>query len=274
MAAAANRRAVLLGAAAFLYAVVFGADLTWEHPGLGIGHGFYLAIAVLALAGGLRLGAAAGVLAVVLYAAATVTNPHVSSSDVLSAATAIRAVTFVSMGALVGWYAGANRRLVGELEVLARRDVLTGLPNTRAFEAAITRRLDTERPFTLLLGDMDALTQLNHERGHAQGNDELRAVAERLRGALGPDDDVARVGDDEFAVLASASTTDEAAQLATRLERLASRERTITFGWSSFPQDGINALSLFRAADERLYARKFVHGRRFGEAPPSIPRTG
>ena len=38
----------------------------------------------------------------------------------------------------------------------------------------------------------------------------------------------------------------------------------ITFGWSSFPQDGENALSLYRAADERLYARKLVRGRRHG----------
>ena len=32
----------------------------------------------------------------------------------------------------------------------------------------------------------------------------------------------------------------------------------VTFGWATFPQDGDNALSLYRAADERLYARRVI----------------
>jgi hypothetical protein len=41
----------------------------------------------------------------------------------------------------------------------------------------------------------------------------------------------------------------------------------IAFGWSVFPQEGANALSLYRAADERLYARKLVRGERRGGHP-------
>jgi hypothetical protein len=33
----------------------------------------------------------------------------------------------------------------------------------------------------------------------------------------------------------------------------------VTFGWAAYPQDGSNALSLYRAADERLYARRIIH---------------
>jgi hypothetical protein len=40
----------------------------------------------------------------------------------------------------------------------------------------------------------------------------------------------------------------------------------ITFGWAVYPTDGENALSLYRAADERLYARKLVRGERAGRS--------
>jgi hypothetical protein len=42
----------------------------------------------------------------------------------------------------------------------------------------------------------------------------------------------------------------------------------MTFGWSVFPHEGGNALSLYRAADERPYARKLIRGGRRGELTP------
>ena len=263
--AALTKQRLLVATSLTLFAVVFVADAVWERPGLGIGHFFYLAIALLALAGGVRLGAAAGAAAAVLYATATVIDPHIASSDVLTIGMVIRAATFISIGMLIGWYASGYRALVGELQVLVQRDQLTGLPNTRAFEAAITRRLEGGRAFALLVGDMDALMAINHEQGRAHGNDVLRTLADLLQQSLGPEDEIARVGGDEFAIISPTQTSEEAAHLATRLERAASGESPITFGWSSYPQDGENALSLYRAADERLYARKLIRGRRLGD---------
>src|SRR5205085_11314765 len=99
----------------------------------------------------------------------------------------------------------------------------------------------------------------------AHGNDVLRVLADRLRHLIGPNDEIARVGGDEFAVLTSATSAEEAARLAARLEAQTASDGPVTFGWASFPSDGENALSLFRAADERLYARKLVRGRRLGD---------
>src|SRR3989442_1971330 len=155
--AALTKQRLLVATSLTLCAVVFVADAVWERPGLGIGHFFDLAIALLALAGGVRLGAAAGAAAAVLYALATVIDPHVASGEVLTIGMVIRATTFISIGMLIGLYASGYRGLVDELQVLVQRDQLTGLPNTRAFEAAITRRLESGRAFALLLGDMDAL---------------------------------------------------------------------------------------------------------------------
>jgi diguanylate cyclase (GGDEF)-like protein len=88
-----------------------------------------------------------------------------------------------------------------------------------------------------------------------------------LGSALRPEDEVARVGGDEFAVLTSLGRAEEAAALAGRLEAgMVRQDGAITFGWAVFPTDGENALSLYRAADERLYARKLVRGERAGRS--------
>jgi diguanylate cyclase len=104
------------------------------------------------------------------------------------------------------------------VRVLAERDFLTGLPNTRAFEAAITRRLEADVPFALLIGDMDRLKAINDERGHSEGDETLQRLAEVLGGAIGAEDEVARVGGDEFAVLTPARTGQDAGRAAGRLE--------------------------------------------------------
>src|SRR4029077_14616701 len=92
-----------------------------------------------------RLGAPPGLAATGLYAGDVVLNPHIQSGEVLRLGTLTRAVTYVTIGGLIGWFAGRTRTMLAELRVLAERDSLTGLPNTRAFEAAITRRLAAGR---------------------------------------------------------------------------------------------------------------------------------
>ena len=75
------------------------------------------------------------------YAIGVYLNPDVPVAGLPTLATGIRSITYVSVGLVVGFYASRNRaltarlsELMDELHVLADRDVLTGLPNTRAFE--------------------------------------------------------------------------------------------------------------------------------------------
>jgi diguanylate cyclase (GGDEF)-like protein len=258
MPAALSRR-LLLVCAGSSAAAIFASFLLWERPGLGIGHFYYLSIALAALAGGAFVGATAGLIATGLYVAGVLLNNHVPSHELLTTGTVTRGFTYVTIGALMGWFAARNRAMVDELKVLAERDVLTGLPNTRAFESAITRRLAAGRQFALLVADMDALKDFNRDEGFTAGNDALRRLADRLATSLGPDDDIARVGSDEFAILASVANPDGAAQLAAHLERMLADDRAkATLGWAAFPQEGDNALALYRAASERLYARKVM----------------
>lgn len=260
---AAHLTRLFVSTAAFIYAAVFVAFLFLERPGLGIGHFYYLAIALLALALGPLWGAAAGVLAAGLYAAGVLLNHAVPSSEIFTISTPIRLVTYVAIGTLLGWFAAHYRDANAELQILAQRDLVTGLPNTRAFERAIDRRLASGAPFALLVGDLDLL-RLVEDRDHA-----LRRVSDSLAGALGPESDVARVGADEFAVLTPSDSVEQAAQLAAWLERnLCEEGSPVTFGWSAYPREGENALTLYRAADERLYARRVLRGPR-AEAQPA-----
>ena len=271
MPAAITRRP-LIWSALTSASIVFALFLIYERPGLGIGHFFYISIALAAMAGGPALGALAGTLATALYVSGVLLNPRMPLHEILTAGTFTRLATFVSIGALIGWFASRNRTMMSDLRVLAERDTLTGLPNTRAFEAAITRRLASGIPFGLLLADMDLLGEFNRDEGFAAGNEALRKLAENLAGAVSPGDDVARVGSDEFAVLVAVNASTEATRRAGELERVLGTGRAkATVGSAVYPHDGDNALALYRAASERLYARKvmrsYVRPRALHEVP-------
>jgi diguanylate cyclase (GGDEF)-like protein len=257
MDSAAHRTTLLLLALAG-YAVVTIAFVFVERPGLGISNFYYLPIALVAFAGGPLLGACAGVVGVVLYGVAMFYNPHLPA-HFDAAQASIRLIMFVGIGALIGSFGVRNRGLVAELSQLADRDSVTGLPNTRAFQVAIDRRLDLGTEFVLMVGDVDELRQIN-EGGRERGDDALRRLADRLVTAKRADDDIARVGGDEFAILGTLEG-DDGLKLAIGLEQhLAAGGDSVTFGWASFPHDGDNALALYRVADERLYARKVARG--------------
>jgi GGDEF domain-containing protein len=209
------RRQALIVAGSATYTAVFTLFLVFERPGLGIGHGFYVAVIFASLAGGPITGISAGLLATALYAIGIWINPHISPTTIPTLATSIRAVTYVAVGAVVGLHASRNRtlnrrllQLTGELQMLAERDALTGLPSTRAFEPAITRRIDNDEVFALLIADVDGLKQINAANGYDEGNDLLRRLAEQLSHKLPPNSEFARVGDDEFAIVIRSQAAD------------------------------------------------------------------
>jgi diguanylate cyclase (GGDEF)-like protein len=265
MTAALGRPRLLVAAAAVCYVTVFVTFYFFETPGRGIGHFYYLPIALVALASGPWYGGFAGAVAAALWTVDALFAPHVPDFGLPYIPSGIRLCVFMGVGALIGTFATRNRELFAELSRLAERDQLTGLPNTRAFEGAITRRLESRKPFALLIGDTK---QISDEHSEVAGGDALRRLADKLATSLRPHDEIARLGATSFAILTNTDDADEPARLSARLERVVAVEGpTITFGWSVFPQDGENALSLYRAADERMYARKLIR-----ERPAAAPR--
>jgi GGDEF domain-containing protein len=259
MPAAISQRRIVLVAAAIAYAAVF-ATFALVPAEVGLGHMFYIPVALVALVTAPLWGAAAGALAALLYCLGVIAHADVPSAEIITTSTLIRLITYSATGITIGWFASQNRQLVTELRILAERDGVTGLPNTRAFQAAIERRLAAGRPFALLIGDL-ALAEPNRDDADESvaASDALLRIGEILGNTLGAEDDIARVGDRTFAVLAALTSGGDAARLATVLEQtLAGRGVPTRFGWAVYPHEGDNALALYRAADERLYARKLV----------------
>jgi hypothetical protein len=139
--AAFRHRELVVSSSLAAFALIFASLVLFEVPVLGIPHFFYLPVAALAMTGGVRRGICAGLLASSLFAAGVALNSSVpTATQLLSVSMPIRVLTYTSIGALVGWFAAHDRELLTQLQLLAERDFLTGLPNTRAFEAAIARR--------------------------------------------------------------------------------------------------------------------------------------
>jgi diguanylate cyclase (GGDEF)-like protein len=261
-AAVSRHRAFLLATSVALYPSILGAFLLAERPGVGIGHFYYVPVAMIALASGPAWGVLAGLVATGCYSLGIVVNPHLPPSDVLTAGMSIRFVTFTSMGALVGWYAHSNRQLTDRLRVAEERDLLTGLLNTRAFDAALSARAKLGKSFGLVLADMHRLKEINDREGHAVGNDLLRRAADILSRKLEYGDQIARVGGDEFGIITAAPGNDAVRAICGRLTAaLHEQGLSASFGWAVCPGDGDTALLLFRAAEERLYAQKLIRSR-------------
>jgi GGDEF domain-containing protein len=91
-----------------------------------------------------------------------------------------------------------------ELDDLARRDPLTGVLNRRGLDPLLraSARLPIGETAALLLVDVDRLKEVNDSQGHLAGDEHLQTVARALTGESRHEDVVARIGGDEFVVLA------------------------------------------------------------------------
>ena len=93
---------------------------------------------------------------------------------------------------------------IERLNTAARRDPLTGLANRLAWDEAVVdaeRRSDLGEPVSIVVVDLDDLKRANDERGHAFGDELLRALATVVRSSVRSRDTVARLGGDEIGVL-------------------------------------------------------------------------
>lgn len=160
-----------------------------------------------------------------------------------------------------------RKRVEAQLIDQAVQDPLTGLPNRRVFMESLTRALDqpSGSGLAVLFLDLDRFKVVNDSLGHDAGDRLLRSVAERLRGAVRPQDLVARFGGDEFVVLCrSVDGGDLAVTIAERLASAVSSpfeldgdEVYVSASTGiALSQDGLAAVDLLRAADTAMYRAK------------------
>ncbi len=164
-----------------------------------------------------------------------------------------------------------ERRLFEEhLKHLAHHDPLTGLPNRTMFLERLNQSLFLAgregHQVAVMFLDLDRFKVINDTLGHQQGDLLLRAVADRLRGAVRGSDTVARLGGDEFTVLLGGGTSPgEAALVARKLIaelarpfQVAGRNLLVTgsVGIAMYPMDAGGAEEMLKSADVAMYHAK------------------
>lgn len=160
-----------------------------------------------------------------------------------------------------------HANLLERVQQQAETDPLTGLFNRRAFNTRFDEEIERakrfDRPFALVLVDIDFLKRINDTFGHPIGDAAICTVADVLTSRIRRHDFAARIGGEEFAVLVVEGRADTAGAVArSLLEALRKRDVprvghiTASFGVALFPEDADTRDELFRMADEALYRAK------------------
>ncbi len=173
---------------------------------------------------------------------------------------------------------GLKRRLVdaeARQRDIANRDPLTGVGNRRAFDAILHRELAArtnpagrreadDSPLALLILDLDNFKGINDRHGHQVGDAVLCVAANRAHAILRSTDTLARIGGDEFAVIAPGARGEGAQRMAEAIRTAVGLPESdapcpipsASVGWAVFPEDGSDFETLMHAADERMLKLK------------------
>ena len=156
-----------------------------------------------------------------------------------------------------------------KMELAALTDGLTGMQNRRYFDDALKEYLDQfrriDKPVGLMIVDLDHFKQVNDTHGHDVGDEVLRAIAGCLRGMTRYHDVVARLGGEEFAIVAPNMEIDNFMRFAERIRKAIAATPiaagdvlltvTASVGLAIWDRKE-TADELYRRADQQLYEAK------------------
>jgi len=247
--------------------LLVGAVICFAGPEASAAYALYFAWVIIAAANYLSRVATAlhGIFAVAVYAAAIEIAGQGPAPAGLRLA--MLAGTAAVAASVMAGLATRVRELVARLEEDANTDPLTELDNRRALRDQFARELAradrSRRPLALIVCDLDRFKLFNDAHGHLAGDDALRRVARVLDEVTRSAESVARMGGEEFAILAPDTDEAGAVALAERLRIAIGREfaderpsLTISCGIAIHRPGGRAAADLFEAADRALYAAK------------------
>ncbi|NLM69470.1 MAG: GGDEF domain-containing protein [Firmicutes bacterium] len=159
-----------------------------------------------------------------------------------------------------------RRYVQGQLEYLVRYDTLTSAITRSYYEKILPREMEHARrnnsPLSLIVLDVDKFKQINDTHGHIVGDYALQKLAAILINNLRRTDFLARIGGDEFVIIAPQTTKTEAKKLADRLQRIIADTDfpglgpiSISMGIAQFDfKESMN--QLVDRADQALYQAK------------------
>ncbi len=160
-----------------------------------------------------------------------------------------------------------NAQVRARLEHQAMTDSLTGLYNHRAFHERLRQALATasrsHEAVSVLMLDIDDFKRVNDIYGHGAGDEILRGVAETLKDSVRSSDVVYRLGGEEFAIVISSRSPQDAEQLAHRVvDRVESTDFdpagriTISVGLARGPEHAMNPRELVACAEAAMMSAK------------------
>jgi len=159
-----------------------------------------------------------------------------------------------------------------QAETSATNDYLTGLPNARALSIHLEQELARCRregsSIAVMVCDLNEFKKINDRYGHLAGDKVLQLFANMLRDACREYDFAARMGGDEFVIVApnmSPTSVNQRASLLGALAQRAGREvcgnevSSLSLGAAFYPQDGLDSERLLAEADRKMYLAKEAH---------------
>jgi diguanylate cyclase (GGDEF)-like protein len=201
---------------------------------------------------------------------------RVALTNTLSAAASVKRDTAVSLAAntllvlLCMVMACATLRIAWKIQRQSDRDELTGIPNRRYFNTAITallKRTDLSKHEKLVLMTMDlnGFKSINDTMGHVAGDNLLKQVAQRLNAIVSDKMVLARMGGDEFSLLYTTTNPTDAFQLACRVRDTFIRSFSVdgglikmstSIGYSIYPDDAQSGRELQITSDFAMFSAK------------------
>jgi diguanylate cyclase (GGDEF)-like protein/putative nucleotidyltransferase with HDIG domain len=188
------------------------------------------------------------------------------------------------MRTLADLFAGAlhNALTFQKAQEQAITDGLTGVKTHRFLMEALSsewkRSTRANRPFSLVLMDLDRFKFVNDFYGHLEGDVVLQRVGHILEQNCRRSDVVARYGGDEFVILMPETTVEQARQLASKLRGwvasdplLRDKNITASFGIAGFPVHGSTPQELIQVADSSMYLSKHQGGNSVSSAEQGDP---
>jgi len=175
-------------------------------------------------------------------------------------------------------------RLTARIDDANRTDPLTGLINRRAFEELLELELEratrSDRPLSVIVGDIDGFRSVNEQHGHEVGDTALQSVAHNALKWKRRIDVAARIGGEEFALLLPETDERGAFIVAERLRRATHRNFAesavgvrFSFGVATAPGHGTDGVRLLLAADRATAAAKDLGGDRTVIYSDEVART-